>query len=116
MCQLLGRIRKVINQTELPEPKKAAIYDKISALQAEVDKSTTRFDALLSRWLDLTNALGEGAENLEPLVKLMERLRGVFGRAKAAHDQGQLPAPEEQKQLPGPEPAVADELDDEIAF
>jgi hypothetical protein len=91
--QLLNRIRKIVNQADLSDNKKNVIFKRISSLQLEVDRSTTRFDAFLSRWLDLTNAIGEGAENLEPAAKLMERILRVLGRAKADHDQLQLPPP-----------------------
>jgi hypothetical protein len=114
---LLGKIRKIIAQTDLLEPKRDAIYHKIAALQAEVDRSTTRFDALMSRSLDLTNTLGQAVDNLEPIWKLMERFFKVLGRAKADHDQGQLPPPETTKRLPPPESnADFDDLDDEIPF
>ena len=84
----------------------------------EVDKSKTRFDAFLARWLDLTNAAAEGAENLEPAVKLLDRVMRILGRAKADHDAGKLPAPEETKKLPGPktEQSPGSDLDDEIPF
>jgi hypothetical protein len=113
--RLLERVRKVVNQAELADDKKNAIYAKIAALQSEIDRSTTRFDALLSRWLDLTNAIGEGASNLDPAVKTLERIMRIFGRAKADHDQGQLSPPEEKKQLPPPKSGY-DDLDDEIPF
>jgi hypothetical protein len=112
---LLDRIRKIVNQAELEEQKKDAIYAKISALQLEVDRSTTLMGALLSGYLDVMTAIGEGGERLEPAVKVLERLMGVFRRAKTDHDQGQLPPPEEKKQLPSPK-ADWDELDDEIPF
>lgn len=101
--KLLARVRKVVNQADFPEAKKDAIYQRIAALQAEVDKSRTRLDAFLSRWLDVTNAVGEGAENLEPLAKLLERIMKVLGRAKAQQETGQLPTSEETKKLPSPE-------------
>jgi len=115
---LLERVRKVIRQADLSGPKKDAIYEKVAQLQAEVDRSTTWFSSLLSRWLDLTNALGEGAENLEPVARLMERLWKVFGRAKAEHDRQSLPPPERRKELPSPksEASDTDDLDDEIPF
>ena len=37
--KLLGRISKVVNATDLPDAKKDAIYDKIAALQLEIDRS-----------------------------------------------------------------------------
>lgn len=114
---LLGRVRKVVNAADLPDPKKDDIYDKINALQSEVDRSKTRLDAFLSRWLDVTNAAGEGAENLEPVVKLLGHVMKVFGRAKTEHDVGQLPPPEVTEKLPSPatdQPSQAD--GDEIPF
>lgn len=101
--KLIGRIRKIVNQADLGDVKKDAIYDKIAKLQSEIDRSRTRFDAFLSRFLDLTNVVGEGAENLEPAVKLLGRLTEVIGRAKSAHDAGKLPSPEETRKLPRPE-------------
>lgn len=115
---LLDRIRKVVNATDLPEDKKNAIYAKIGKLQIEIDKTQTSFAAALSRWLDLTNAIGEGAENLEPAVKILERVMRVFGRAKSDHDIGKLPAPEELPRITGPskKPIFSQDLDDEIPF
>ena len=115
---LLGRVRKVVNAADLPDAKKDDIYDKINALQSEVDRSKTRLDAFLSRWLDVTNAAGEGAENLEPVVKLLGHVMKVFGRAKTEHDVGKLPPPKVPQKLPSPatdQPPQAD-LDDEIPF
>ena len=75
-------------------------------------------DAFLSRWLDVTEAVGEGAENLEPAVKLLERVMKLFGRAKVDHDAGKLPPPEETQKLPAPEPEQqpGSDLDDEVPF
>lgn len=115
---LLGRVRKVVNRVDLPDAKKNDIYDKINALQSEVDRSKTRLDAFLSRWLDVTNAAGEGAENLEPVVKLLGHVMRIFGRAKTEHDVGKLPPPDVPQKLPSPatdQPSQAD-LDDEIPF
>ena len=100
--KLLGRVRKVVNGVDLPDSKKDAISDKINALQSEVDRSKTRFDAFLSRWLDVTNAASEGAENLEPVVKLLDHVMRIFGRAKTEHDVGKLPPPKVPQKLPSP--------------
>lgn len=100
---------------QLVDKKKDAIYAKITALQLEVNRSTTALGAILSNYLDIMTAIGEGGERLEPAVKVLERLMRVFRRAKADHDQGQLPSPEETRQLPAPK-TDWDELDDEIPF
>lgn len=100
---LLEKIRRVVNSTELSVEKKDAIYGKLAALQLEVDRSKTRFDALLSRMLDFTNAVGDGADNLKPLANLTERLMKVLGRAKSDLDMGLLPSPDETKKLAAPD-------------
>lgn len=76
---LLERVRKVVNQADFLDDKKDAIYKMIAELQAQVDRSGTLLSAFLSRFLDLTNAFGEGAENLEPAVKLLEHVMKVLG-------------------------------------
>ncbi len=83
-----------------------------------MDRTRTPLAALLSRLLDVTNAVGEGAEKLEPAVRLLERVMKVLGRAKADHDAGKLPPPEETQKLPAPEPEPqpSSDLDDEIPF
>lgn len=116
--KLLNKIKKVVNTTDLTEDKKDAIYEKIAALQLEVDRTRTRFDALFSRWLDFTNVVGESAENLEPLAKVIERLLRTFGRAKADNDRGELPPPPEPEKLPAPDggDVGGGDLDDDIPF
>ena len=64
---LLNKIKSITYNTKLPDKKKDAIFNKINALSSEVDRVLTRTDALLSLYLDVTNAIGEGVENLEPL-------------------------------------------------
>ena len=116
--KLLGRIRKVVNQADITEEKKNSIYVRIADLQSVIDRTKTPFEAFLSRFLDLTNALGEGAENLKPAANLLKRVIEAFGRAKADQDQGNLPPPEDTKNLPAPNTPeqTKSELDDEIPF
>jgi hypothetical protein len=109
---LLGRMRKVVNATPLADDKKDAIYRLMAKLQAEIDTSMTRVAAFYSRMNDLTAAVGEWAENLEPAVKIIERIKKCFGSAMEDSKQGKLPPPEETKRLPPP----PDDLDDEIPF
>jgi hypothetical protein len=118
ITKLINKIRKVVNASDFPSAQKDSIYKNLSSLQLEVDRENTRFDAFLSRLLDLTNAVGEGAENLEPLAKLMTRIMRSFGRAKADHDQRKLPPVKERRALPKPasEKSGVSEIDDDIPF
>jgi len=42
---------------------------------------------LLSLYLDVTSTLGEGADNLQPLIKPVEKLMGLFSKAKTEIEQ-----------------------------
>ena len=126
--RLLGKIKKIVAQMEVGDAKRDAIYNKIAALAAEVDKSRTRIDALFSFILESSKTMGEAAENAEPMMKLLERLKDLFANAKS--DSTSLPPP--ARQLPPPKegsnsekltgPAVPKressppKLDDDIPF
>ncbi|MGR0184097.1 hypothetical protein [Azospirillum aestuarii] len=110
----LNQIRSYIESSPLDEKKKDAIYSKIAALQAEVDKSKTRLDAFLSVQLDITAAIGKGAESLEPVVKLLDSVKKIFSRAKDENEQAALEKPQERRLIEGPK--RDQEVDDEIPF
>ena len=99
---LLNRVRKVVHTSDLEQLKKDAILQKINELNDEVDQSTTKLGRYKAVWLEVTEALGEGAKNLEPAVEILERVGRIFGKARAETDPAQLPSPEAPKQLPGP--------------
>ncbi len=99
---LLNRVRKVVHASDLEQPKKDAIQKKINELNDEVDQSTTKLGRYKAVWLEVTEAVGEGAKNLEPAVKILERVGSIFGKARAETDPAQLPSPATPKKLPGP--------------
>jgi hypothetical protein len=99
----LNSIRKIVSNVDLTERKRDAILIKIAELSKEVDKSKTKTESLLSIWLDVTTAASEGAENLDPLIKRLEKLANIFGKAKDEREQKALEAPEKPKLLPSPE-------------
>ena len=115
--QLLNKIRKVVANLDITDQKRDAIYARIADLAAEVDKSKTGFGALTALFLEACEAGGKGAEKLEPLVRLIERVGNVFARARG---QQALPPPVKSttKRLPSPTPPArpSQDLDDEIPF
>jgi hypothetical protein len=122
--KLLNKIRKVVANLQIDDRKRDAINIKIAALQAEVDKSKTGAGALTGLFIEVCGGLGEGAEKLEPLVKLVERVArafwGAFEEQKALPkpDAKRLPKPDAKKpSTPAtpPRPPVQD-LDDELPF
>ncbi|MFW0777305.1 MAG: hypothetical protein ACN2B6_06265 [Rickettsiales bacterium] len=67
-------IRKIVNQEVDDQNKRDAIFSKLNALQAEIDRDRTTMDALLNKMSDFSKAVGECGENIEPLVSRVERL------------------------------------------
>ena len=101
--RLLNRVRKVVHASDLDREKKDAIHQKINDLNTEVDQSTTKLGRYKALWLEVTEAIGEGASNLEPVVKTLERIGAIFGKARAETDPAQLSPPESPMQICGPE-------------
>jgi hypothetical protein len=95
---LLNKIRKVVANLEISDRKRDAIYGRISALESEIDKSRTRIDALMALMLEASETTGEVAERLEPVVKLAERVRALFAKARAENEPPALPAPDDPSQ------------------
>jgi hypothetical protein len=81
---LLTRIRKVIPHLDIGETKKNAIYQKLSSLELELDQTETRWENAIAIMVDVSGAVGDSAEKLDPLVKMVERLVNVFVRAKSS--------------------------------
>lgn len=75
---LLGTIRKIVNQEILDDKKKDKIFSKVASLQSEVDRDRTTIDAVFGRAIDLSRTIGECGKNIEPLIDKMERLKKIF--------------------------------------
>jgi len=111
---LLNTIRKIVNQEVKDVRKRDNIAAKIASLQSEVDRDQTTVDALFGRMLDLSQTVGDSADNLEPLVKLMERVKKIFWEAPAKVEQ--LPKPDRPKLIAKEKPSQKSGMDDEIPF
>lgn len=113
--KLLETIRKIVNQ-EVPEGRRRdTIFSRINSLQLEVDKDFTTIDQTFRLMIDLSSAVGEMSEKVEPLVKQIERLANVF--LKGSKKTEQLPKPERPKRITKEEEVAAPDLDDdEIPF
>jgi uncharacterized protein YoxC len=111
---LLDAIRKIVSQEVKDVHKRDNILSKIASLQSEVDRDQTTVDALFSRMLDLSQTIGKAAENIEPLVKLMERVKKVFW--DAPEKVRQLPRPERQKLIRQDKAEQKSGMGDEIPF
>jgi hypothetical protein len=59
IAHLLGQIREIVDTAELDDRKKEALYARIVALQTEVDRSRTRFEAFGAYVIEAAGVLGE---------------------------------------------------------
>jgi hypothetical protein len=118
----LEKVRKAVAAMELEDRKRDTIFRKLRALQLEVDKSKTRIDAAMDLMLELTDTMGDAAENLKPVAGLMERFRKLWAAAQGESESALPGAHSEQKRITGPMTRDAipagkpRDLDDDIPF
>ncbi len=102
----ISRIRDIVAAAQMQEPLRAKILSKLTALQSEVDRNQTRVAAFSDMLGTITGAVGRGAKDLEPAVKLAGRFVGALFNAQEDRDQSP------PKQLPPPESMGLPEPDD----
>ena len=113
--KLLDTARKIVNQEIKDENKRDNIIKKISSLQSEVDRDRTTVDALFGRMLDVTQTIGQSAENLSPLIDKLEKVKKLFWDNSKKVEQ--LPKPNRPKLISKDETSTSDsDMDDEIPF
>ena len=102
---MVAHIRDIVSKAVMDESLREPIMASLRQLQSEIDRNRTRMDAAADTWSRMTAAIGRGAENLEPAVKLVERLSKALGKAKGheveTEEHPQLPPPDEL--LPPPD-------------
>lgn len=119
-------IRDILEQSDLSERKRNALFAKLNAFAADVDRNRTRFENAMLAIIDLTDVARRGTETLKPITDLVNAITGLIGEAKSAEPESEkLPAPEERKKIEGPKTALSKEpeprrigreMDDEIPF
>ncbi len=98
----VSHIRKVVEDATMPDSLREGIMKSLNRLQNEIDRRRTRTDATAEVWIKVTQAIGTGAKNLDPAVKLIEKLTKNFGKAR----QHQIEAEQKASQLPPPDDGV----------
>ena len=102
-----NKIRGILNQAEIGSNLRQLLINRLNAFEGDLDREKTRWESFFSFWRELTKAAGDGAENLEPAVKLAQRVGGALEKAA---EQSEIEH-RQQKALPPPSPD-----DDEIPF
>lgn len=109
----LDQIKEIVDKLEVDQKKKDALYNKINALQAEVDRDRTRFDAYADLVIETAGTADEAAGKLNNNVRrLLDSIGKVIWGAKQ-EETPKLPPPTTPKKLEGPKSKLAD---DEIPF
>jgi hypothetical protein len=108
---LLSQIKETVDKLDVSQSKKEALFAKISALENEINRDRTRFDAVAALWVEVCEKIGEGVKKLEPLRQLMDSVGSLIGAAKKEEETQahRLPAPKTPKQIAPPK-------DDDIPF
>jgi hypothetical protein len=105
-------IRQAVRNASMNEALRESIFDKLGELQREIDRNRTRVEAFSEMWLQVSAAMGEGAENLGPVAKLLGKLAGPLVRLRRR--QGNA----EDRMLPPPDalglPDLSKDVDGDI--
>ena len=108
-----SKIREILTPLNISEKKREALFKKLGALENEIDRNRTNTEAAMAFTLEVTSTVGEAANNLEPVVNILNKINKLFGRAKNEEEILKLNAPEETKLLEGPETSkVLEKTDD----
>ena len=116
----LTKVREIVENMEVSQYKKEALLLRIGALEQEVDRDRTRFEAYAALVIESAGVLGDAADKLEPVRKLLDTIGRVIWGAKKEEDAKQLPPPTELKRIQPPHTTEQlpekDNLDDDIPF
>ena len=115
--KLIGAIREKLNELSLPEGKREALFNKLNAFAAEVDRNRTRTEAFLAFVVELGRAGKDVGEALKPIQETIDRVLDFVEKAKKLRDA--LPPWAERRKVEGPRkrlPSPEQELDDDIPF
>jgi hypothetical protein len=100
---LLGQMRETVDGLDVSVAKKEALFKKINALQAEIDRDRTRYQAYAALAIEACDDAEKAAKKLGSVKRPIESVGGVFGDAKRAEDaQPKLPPRREPKQISPP--------------
>jgi hypothetical protein len=113
----VGAIRSKLNELALPEAKREALFNKLNAFAAEVDRNRTRTEAFYAFAVEAARAAREVNDEIKPLQETIDRVFDWIEKAKKLSDL--LPPWSERRKIEGPQKrllAPEQQLDDEIPF
>lgn len=123
--RMVAHIRETVAKLDISVTKKDALFKRINKLQDEIDRERTGWQAFAGLMIEACDDVGEAAEKLDPVVRLIERVGAALGVAKRAEEaQPRLPPRKEPRKIePPPAPpkrakngGFDKRIDDEIPF
>jgi hypothetical protein len=112
----LGQVREIIIVLEVDDWKKESLLNCLNNLQSEVDRNRSRYDVLGAFVIESAGVLGEAADKLEPIRKIIDSVAGLIWGTKHTEQTPRLPNPTERKRIPPPKTSQSKISDDEIPF
>jgi hypothetical protein len=93
---LVLHIRNLINGAkDLKYQIRETILDKLNKFDAEVDRTRTRVEVITEVLVALCHGVSEGAKELEPAVRVAERIIGALMRLQGQPPILSLPSPDQ---------------------
>jgi hypothetical protein len=112
----LEQMREVVDRLDVPDRKREALINRITALNDEIDRDRTRFEAFAA-------LVVETSDQMEPLRKWIEPIAGIFRKSKEIEQEREPPRlPSPPKRIGGPKQPQAPQrkkqvdLDDDVPF
>ena len=97
--------RTILTVADLDDRKRNSLFEKLSAFEADVDRTRTRFENAMLAFIDIA-AVAKNAEALSPVTELVRQINELLGKAKSEEpEKQQIPSPPERKRIRAAEEA-----------
>jgi hypothetical protein len=99
----IGRIRKILEESNLPDRKKNKLFERLNELAQEVDAHGTMTDRFFAFAGDVGFVLGDMTTKAKPLVHEVKEILRIVSRSRARQEGISLPAGDEVLRLSSPD-------------
>jgi hypothetical protein len=96
----IERIRSIIEESDISDRKKNALFDKLSKLASEVDAHGTKTDRFFAFAGDVAFVVGDMTNKSKPLLDEVKEMLRIISRSRARQEGISLPAGDEVLRLP----------------
>ncbi|MBG0812060.1 hypothetical protein IY145_22215 [Methylosinus sp. H3A] len=98
----LSNIRNLIEESEISQKKKNALFDRLNSLVSEVDAYGTRTDRFFAFLGDIAFVAGDMTKKAKPLFDEVKDMMKIVSRSRARQEGVSLPPGDETVLLPPP--------------